>query len=53
MLSQVPHDWIGVDPVFYSPEVLIFCGGYFGGPSGVLETPRARNPGAGVEWKGS
>ena len=26
MLSQVPHDWIGTEVVFHSPEVLRSCG---------------------------
>jgi hypothetical protein len=26
MLSQVPHDWIGTEVVFHSPEFLSSCG---------------------------
>ena len=39
--------------VFYSPEVLRSCGGSCGGPCGCPETPWARNPGAGIDWKGN
>jgi hypothetical protein len=38
--------------VFHSPEVLGSCGGTCVGPCGSPETPRARNPGAGVDQKG-
>ena len=41
-----------VDVVIHSPEVLRSRGGYFWLPCGCPETLRARNPGAGVDWKG-
>ena len=52
MQSQVPHDWIGADGVFHSPEVLGSRGGSCVGPCRCPETPWARNPGAAVDRKG-
>jgi hypothetical protein len=52
MQSQVPHDLIGADAVFHSPEVLGSRGGFCVGPFGCLETPRTRNPSSAVDWKG-
>jgi hypothetical protein len=52
MQSQVLRDWIGADAVFHSPEVLGSRGESCVIPCGRLETPRARNPGAGVGRKG-
>ena len=51
MQSQVPHDWIGVDAVFHSPEVLRSRGGSCGGSCGCPETPRVKNPRAGMDRK--
>jgi hypothetical protein len=49
MQSQVPHDWIGADAVFHSPEVLRSRGGCCGLLAGVsrlcaLATPVLLGP---------
>jgi hypothetical protein len=49
---SVWRDWIGVDTVFHSPEVLGSRGESCVGPCRCPETPRARHPGAGVDRKG-
>jgi hypothetical protein len=51
-VSGPERDWIGAGTVFHSLEVLGSRGGSCVGPCGCPETPRARDPGAAVGWKG-